>query len=70
MSELGITKKIGFMEVFNPIESNEDVRCLDCGINITYKNNSGWEGFTKKGYTQPLCKNCDNKRNINMENLK
>ena len=22
MSELGITKKIGFMEVFNPIESN------------------------------------------------
>ena len=46
------------------------MRCLDCGINITYKNNSGWEGFTKKGYTQPLCKNCDNKRNINMENLK
>lgn len=65
-------KFLGVIEAFGPlrihmsklIKSNNKRVCLDCGVRITWLNDSGWEGFTQDGVTtQPLCKKCDRARN-------
>lgn len=61
MKTLGINKKIGFLEIEQPIESNCIEECLDCNVKLNFENRSGWEAFTSEGDTQPLCKSCDKK---------
>ena len=62
MKDLKVLKKIGFMDIEYDIESNKINKCLHCGEKINIENDSGWEVFTKDGYTtQSICKDCDNK---------
>ena len=57
--DIGIKTDWGIIE---SISSNNFQYCVDCNIEITKENDSGWEGFTKDGKTQPICKICDSKR--------
>jgi len=45
--------------------SNYEDHCLWCGLEITEKNDSGWEAFTgEDGITQKICIDCNEKDNI------
>lgn len=42
-----------------PIQSNNIKKCAYCKTIITKENNSGWEAFVWKNFTQPICKKCE-----------
>jgi len=58
-------KDLGYIDEFGekqPFKSSNKHHCLECGIPITFENDSGWERFTGDGSTsQPVCKSCDAK---------
>jgi hypothetical protein len=61
MEDLGIETPFGTRE---PIQSNPEQFCLECGITINKENDSGWECFRPGGFiTQKICKKCDSKNN-------
>lgn len=44
------------------IRSNGIEECVECGVQITEANDSGWERFLGDGTTtQKVCVECDNK---------
>lgn len=47
------------------IRSNNINKCVDCGCYITPENDSGWECFVNAGYTQSICKKCEEIRSTN-----
>jgi hypothetical protein len=51
-------------EVGEGISSSMENFCLDCGVEITPENDSGWEVFKADGLTtQSVCKACEGDRN-------
>jgi len=57
MEHLGVNTSYGIEE---PIQTNDLPYCIECGVEITKNNDSGWEMFKEDGRTtQHICKKCD-----------